>query len=106
MKIERELEKCGASVSVERFEEILIELLESMYPGHSIDALLSDPWLALRFCEYVRMECRATTLPSETICRRLANMRKRGVAPSTTGVDKEIPRANEATVNADLPLLA
>jgi hypothetical protein len=104
MTIDKELEKCGAKITAERFNEILLELLKAMYPGHSIDALLCDPHFALRYCEYIRMESRAVTLPSETILRRLANLRKRGDAPKTSAVKKALPRANQVAIAGELPL--
>lgn len=106
MTIDKELEKCGAKLSAATFNELLLDLLRAMYPGHSIDALLCDPHLALRYCEYVRMESRATTLPSETILRRLANLRKRGDAPKTRGVDNAIPRANKVAVDGAYEMFA
>lgn len=71
------IEDAGIDLEPERFYEVLVEGLTSMYRESTVDEMLCHPVEAKSYCDYIRKCLGNSALADETLLRPLLNYRKR-----------------------------
>ncbi len=76
MKLSEELKACGFEGTTENFKAQLIEALRTDFPTATIDAVLSTPAVATRYCEVMRELFPNANLHDAIVLRTLMSIRK------------------------------
>lgn len=92
MNLNDELELYGFFGGPERFRTLLLETLEEVFPGSTIDSILCQPSNALDYCKVVRKAIAAPRLLDAVILKALVNLRKVKRCPK--GLGGRITRRN------------
>jgi hypothetical protein len=81
MKLSEELNACAYKGTTDRFKALLLETMRADFPMLTIDAVLSTPAAATRFCEVIRETSPSANLHDAIILRTLMTIRKRKECP-------------------------
>lgn len=94
MRLAEELKNFRCPDSPQRFRQRLIEAIQRLFPGWTIDDLVCDPASAIRFCEAIRAETGCEGLYEVVILKPLMNIRRSKNCP--TGLKSRRRRTSTA----------
>lgn len=82
MQLKAVLKSYKCSDSPEKFRGRLIDMLQELFPGYTIDDLVCTPEDATRYCSSIREELDSAFMPDFEILKSLMNVRKRKDCPT------------------------